>query len=364
MPGAQQLVRDDNAYENLGKVNMKVVVLTRFGLGQRSEAFFRANMPFLEAALVPSIAAQTETRFSWIIMLDRQAPSWVVRQLEVWKDTIPQLTFHLHDPFTTFNLMPELAGDLLCRGSKRGDYIVTVRVDADDALSTDYLATLRAEAERAASDGTGNSHAFISQAGALLLSRSMKFLRITKKNYSVVAAGSYYGGSFVHCYSFPHTKMWRGFAGVLPVFMESAHPHWLRTLRPGSVHRSYRGLKISDLVDYFPMAKLLISKVRALFDRRYSDRITGFLSSNYVSQVFGIELTTLRGAARESRNWKSSSIPAKVLSKYQPRGNYSLPQLTLKNSILERSSNLNLPVGLSHAGREELQELTQDFYSF
>ena len=343
---------------------MKLFVVTRFGLGQRSDNFFRANLPLLENLLLPSLAAQTDSRFTWLVLIDKRAPRWVIQRFEQLGKGCPQLRVFSHDPFSNFDLMPDVPALLGQNGVEVDDYVLSARVDADDALAVNYVESIRARAEKLASGQQRADCAFITASGALLLIRSVRFLKISKKNYSVVAVGSTYGPGFKHCHSYPHSQMWRGFPGLATVEVESIKPQWLRVLRNGSVHRSYRGFRVSDFIDYFPNLKVLVSKFRFRFVSGHTDRIERAGPTDELPAQFGIDVAMVAKAAKESRRWRSSSIPKNIFSTYQPPGDASLPQLKLKSKILRRFRDIYNSEAASTAGKNRLNQLAEDFYSF
>jgi len=342
----------------------QIFIISRLGLGQRNGSFFQTALPYFFSALVPSISAQEDPRFHWLVLVDTAAPKWAIEKIGSVKETVPQFSLHLHDPFRRFDLMPEV-GDLLReKGAVADAYTITARVDADDALSRDYVSSLLLHSEIAQKSSPVSAHGYISRSGAVYYSASAKTLAIEKEDYSAVAIGSKFNRNFVHCYDFPHTQVWRGGESLAVINMKSPTPHWLRVMRPGSVHRSSPGLRFGEFADYFPRLRQLASKVKQALVPGYTNRLGGLLEDNLLFQYFSIDFQVLSSGVARARKIPRSRFPSQILRKYGPDGRAGLNQLALKARILSLSKEMSAREENQISNLQKIHDLREEFYSF
>lgn len=129
--------------------------MTRFNLAtpgreapiRLSPGWLEARFDLFERYCLPSVAAQTDRQFRWLIWFDQATPA-------PWRDRIVAL--QRQQPFE-----PVFAGLFAASGWRAGlgdlppGWLLTVRLDNDDALACDFVARLRsAVAERMAEQGT------------------------------------------------------------------------------------------------------------------------------------------------------------------------------------------------------------------
>ena len=118
--------------------NLNVFVITRFGIGQKSKIFFDKEFLYMQNLLIKSIIKQSEFITKWIILIDINAPKEIIKKL---KALIPKdlLLIYFHDAFSNGSLKPNYSNILKGLGVKQKDRVVTIRVDADDMVSNDYV---------------------------------------------------------------------------------------------------------------------------------------------------------------------------------------------------------------------------------
>lgn len=135
-------------------MDLRHVLLTRFNLPTAGrEVAFRTRDGWLEQRVdlfaricLPSVAAQTEPQFDWIVYFDAQSPAWLrerVEELRQERDFHPCYT-GLFDSGGWARTVREVIGP-----PQAGRWIITSNLDNDDALASDYIARVRAAARSA-----------------------------------------------------------------------------------------------------------------------------------------------------------------------------------------------------------------------
>ncbi|RCW27029.1 glycosyltransferase [Marinilabilia salmonicolor] len=96
-------------------------------LSQRMEIFIKYCLP--------SVKSQTSNNFTWLIYLDVFTPEWALNQL---KNNLPKNTLLI--TVNTFEQMKkQVRSDLTQINHQKADYIITSRLDNDDAISPQYI---------------------------------------------------------------------------------------------------------------------------------------------------------------------------------------------------------------------------------
>jgi len=258
------------------KNNLKVFVITRFGIGQSSNNFYDRELPYLENLLAKSIIKQKKFITKWIILIDVHTPKNVIKKIS---KLIPKdiLCIHLHDIFLSADskgstniidngygdLMPDIPMILRNLGVKDYEKVVTIRIDADDMLSNDYITNVLNEIDR---DDLKDKYELISvnaNYGVYFYPLKKKMIKIYKKNYSVQALYSIFGKNFYSVYDFGHQQLEEmvikkgGYGCQL-----RKKEFWLRSMRQYSV--SQLGNKFGVLFGRFDLIKNII---KILFNR-------------------------------------------------------------------------------------------------
>ncbi|CAM3448712.1 glycosyltransferase [Stackebrandtia soli] len=120
---------------------------TRLGIGVYDEAWFEHRLTLFEAITVPSMRAQTNQDFTWLLAIDEQMPSAPFERLHRIVADVPNAEF-LRVEFKS-GLKDAVATWAKERAVEAGaEHALTSRLDDDDALHVDCVARLREEAER------------------------------------------------------------------------------------------------------------------------------------------------------------------------------------------------------------------------
>jgi len=118
-----------------------ILVCTRFGLRIKERAWFIHRMALISSITAPSLMAQQDQSFRWAILVDDQLPSDIREDLEELLQPFGDRAFLDQRPFHTPESLVELARDR--RLSDKSPYLVTARIDDDDAWSTMMVGAVR-----------------------------------------------------------------------------------------------------------------------------------------------------------------------------------------------------------------------------
>jgi len=223
------------------------VILTRFNLptpGVESlvrarEGWLRNRVLLFESYCVPSVLAQTEQNFRWIIYFDPESPDWLKEQIRS------------HDEAGTFTPIfrtsvshDELMADLRSITGAAGDELITTNLDNDDGLSTDFVSRLQAAA-------VPGPRAAIYLSRGLIKSPDGLFLRTDRHNAFC---------SVRETWDDPQT-CWVDWHDLLPRHMPvlelAGAPGWLQVVHGGNVSNRVRGALVSPTGYYFGFPDLL-----------------------------------------------------------------------------------------------------------
>ena len=124
------------------------LVLTRFNVrlpfstGERhlDEEWLRNRLALLRRFCVPSMALQPDD-VRWVLLVDADSPGWLRAELE--RESAVRVVEVVGEG-TPENLTSALAGS----GVVTTDYLITTRLDSDDALSADHCRRVRAVFDR------------------------------------------------------------------------------------------------------------------------------------------------------------------------------------------------------------------------
>lgn len=132
------------------------ILLTRFNVATPGREAPIRNTPgwldrrfeLFERYCLPSIAAQTELDFSWLIYFDSQTPDKFRERIERDREI-----FCFEPKFVDLFEIDEIVDDLAKSVPVKPDLLLSTRLDNDDAVSRDFIERTHRAAEDAA-DGT------------------------------------------------------------------------------------------------------------------------------------------------------------------------------------------------------------------
>lgn len=125
----------DQAYRHL--ILTRFNVMTEFApAAQRLEdEWINARFDVFRRYCVPSVASQT-TEVTWVVFLDAESPEWLKREMATHPGVTPLYLSGL-------GTSQAMAAALSEAGLVDRPYLVTSRVDSDDALATTFVATVQ-----------------------------------------------------------------------------------------------------------------------------------------------------------------------------------------------------------------------------
>lgn len=121
------------------------VILTRFnlptggaeGLIRAQEGWLRQRVELFERFCLPSVAAQTDRSFRWLLYFDPESPDWLRQHIDGWSQ------LDCFRPMFRAEVPPEqLLADLTAVVGRPGSHLITTNLDNDDGLARDFVERL------------------------------------------------------------------------------------------------------------------------------------------------------------------------------------------------------------------------------
>jgi hypothetical protein len=121
------------------------LVLTRFNTAvgyapsarRLDSGWLRSRLFFFEHYCLPSIAAQREARFRWIVFCDMQSPEWFREKMASFEPLV--MPFYVDGWLTDERIGSSIAKAKLVETP----YLITTRLDNDDALACGHLTAVQ-----------------------------------------------------------------------------------------------------------------------------------------------------------------------------------------------------------------------------
>lgn len=105
-----------------------------------SDAWLQGRFRLFEQYCLPSVAAQTEPGFTWLVYFDTQTPEQWRPRIEGYRRDCPQFQPVFVDGMAAF------LSDIQARiGAADSPYLISSRLDNDDCISTDFIASIQAQ---------------------------------------------------------------------------------------------------------------------------------------------------------------------------------------------------------------------------
>lgn len=228
------------------------VLLTRFNLPSASiERIIRAKQGWLEDRVslferycLPSVMAQTNKDFRWIIYFDPDSPGWLKDRVERHR------SLGMYQPiFRRSVSREELRADILTVVGTPRPELITSNLDNDDGLAVDF-------AERIRSVGrTGNRTAIYLSSGLIKYEDHLYGYVDHRNAFCSVREG---WDSPVTCWCDWHNLLGES----MPVIEVGGGPGWLQVIHSRNVSNRVRGARVSPST-YAQCFPGLIDDVRA-----------------------------------------------------------------------------------------------------
>ncbi|WCD92910.1 glycosyltransferase [Microbacterium sp. nov. GSS16] len=210
------------------------LVLTRFNLptpGPESlvraqEGWLRNRVALFERHTVPTMRAQTENSYTWMVYLDPHSPGWLLERLAPFADE--GLFVPLYRERVEWTDVVADAREVF--GDSHGELLLTTNLDNDDAVAVDFIARLQQAARR------HPDHAIYLRTG-LILQGDALYLRDDPENAFCSVSESW---------DAPVTA-WRDWHNLLhehlPVVSLTGTPAWLQVIHGQNVSNRVRGVR-------------------------------------------------------------------------------------------------------------------------
>lgn len=209
-------------------------VLTRFNVrgryysGDPGDDWLQGRLQLFDAFTVPCLAGQTCQDFRWLVLCDAESPRW-------FKDEIEARAGGLFEPvWVSGAFNADVAGDLV---AARADapVMVTTRVDNDDAVSVDFIATIQSMV-------SGPRPRFINLVDGAQLASPRFFRRPYTQNPFVTLVEPAGPDAPSSVFVKRHFEV----ADHAPVVnVRTGHPMWLQVVHGGNVLTEIVGLRMS-----------------------------------------------------------------------------------------------------------------------
>jgi hypothetical protein len=211
------------------------VLLTRFNLPSRGfeslvraqEGWLRDRIVLFERYCLPSVKAQSNRNFRWIIYFDPESPAWLlerVRELSGDGAFVPLFRAEVSPS--------ELLEDIRSVGAGDRKVLITTNLDNDDGLAVDFV-------ERVQGAAAGQRVTAIYLSSGLVMGSGSVFLRNDPANAfcSVSAPRS----APVTCWAAWHNRLGQS----MEVRTLRGAPAWLQVVHDHNVSNRIRGRRVS-----------------------------------------------------------------------------------------------------------------------
>lgn len=216
---------------------MEHFVLTRFNIAspgretpiRNSPGWLERRFELFEAYCLPSMAAQDDPSFRWLIYFDEKTPPQFVERIEAARRIAP------FDPILVGTFVAKRAqDDISARLSAGEPRLLTTRLDNDDAVSRDFLSRLREQA-RALPDGT-----ILNFPEGIALRNGKLYTARDESNpfTSLVEAAA--GAKTI--WAAPHTEL----AAEFPIVQIESPACWLQVVHGENVTNRIKGRRMRD----------------------------------------------------------------------------------------------------------------------
>lgn len=111
----------------------------RQGASTRDEAWLEHRLKLFRSYCLPSVLAQTETQFTWLLYVDEQTPAMSRKALS---ETVKPYTFIRLKPVDGYDAC--LRDIDLSLKEAESAFVITSRLDNDDALGRNFIKTVQA----------------------------------------------------------------------------------------------------------------------------------------------------------------------------------------------------------------------------
>jgi hypothetical protein len=228
------------------------VIVTRFNLPsagvesliRAKEGWLRDRVALFERYCLPSVLAQTNQSFEWIIYFDPESPDWLRARI------LAHTEKKSYTPVFRTSVSPsDLSADIGRITGRQGARLITSSLDNDDALAVDFVERLQTAALC-----PGRTVVYLTR--GLIKSGRRVYLRVDPTNAfpSVVEEWD----SAVTCWADWHNLL----ANHMPVLALDGDPGWLQVIHGTNVSNRVRG-RLASPDEYASLFPALLDGVDA-----------------------------------------------------------------------------------------------------
>jgi hypothetical protein len=189
------------------------------------DAWLRARISLFEQYCLPSVIRQSSRNFSWLVFCDARSPAWFRAVISAYGSILTPI--YMEGPATD----EAIASAVQKTGLVNTPYLMTTRLDNDDAIGCDYVALAQKTFQRQSRQFLLFPFGLQSFRGQLynVYWRANPFLTLIEKVRP--------DGAFTTVLCVPHDKI-RSTGQVRELY---AAPQWLQVLHGGNLLNSLRG---------------------------------------------------------------------------------------------------------------------------
>jgi len=212
------------------------VLITRFNLPtagpegrvRQREGWLTGRVALFEKYCLPSVRAQTNQNFRWLIYFDPDSPDWLVHRLS------PYVRDQVFEPIYRAEVTPAIIVDDIRSGRTTPSAdLLTTNLDNDDGLAADFV-------DRLQRIPTSGPRSALYLASGLILGPDGLFLRVDKLNAFCSVRESW--NDPVTCWADWHTLLPRS----MPSVTVAGSPAWLQVVHGSNVSNRVRGRLVAS----------------------------------------------------------------------------------------------------------------------
>lgn len=335
------------------KKDLNIFVITRFGLGQSLDSFYNNELPYIENLLTKSIINQKDHITKWIILMDINTPDFVRKKLI---NLVPEdlLYIYSQDPFLEGSTMPNLSIILNKIGVKKNDKVITIRVDADDMISNDFISSVVQIIDNINYKKKYSEILVNPVNGIYFYPIRKRLVKVFKEDYSIQVLYSIYGKDFHTVYDYPHKNIGQKVLDNGGFYYRLENKDlWLRSLRQHSITRF--GKKFGVLDGRLDLLKNFIKFLMNRFIRNtsiYKKKV----KVKDISKDFEITKNVISALEQNEKTLTGYNLYLSPMVKNIIHSNGICSKFKIKKILLDLYKN--------EVNEEKKSEIKKNFYSF
>lgn len=239
------------------------LLITRFNVRVHSDQstsddWLRHRLHYFTTVCCPSVQSQTTQNFKWIVLFDSERDPWFEEEV---RDLSQKAMF---EPAWVTGIFSHTMVASIAEEYSSAEWLITSRVDNDDALARDYISQVQAQF-------TGQVMEFVNFQTGLQMTDSGRLLhRLDPSSPFITLIERRSNNAPKTVYGWPHNEVGKH-ANLRQV---KSHPMWLQMIHERNLGNRARGVRANPrlLVDYFDVNVIAspISRTTLLLDKARS----------------------------------------------------------------------------------------------